>query len=172
MPNQLMGSLSDKINQIKDIFHGTKDLKTYSFQLEKQKGRLLYFETLIDTEKLEKLFFIPISQSREENRISSFTVERFQKSTEHKEIVNKLLNGFAVLMFESKEEAYFINTATSFDRSTDEPSNEKINMGSHQGSVENLNINLHLIRRAIENPDLFVKLHFQLIRTNCITHDD
>src|SRR5699024_10056423 len=45
------------------------------------------------------------------------------------------------------------------NRSTDEPENEKVVRGSHQGFVESLDINMNLIRKRIINRQLIVQYY-------------
>ncbi len=58
---------------------------------------------------------------------------------------------------DGEQHVFLIDTASNFVRSTDEPQNEKVVRGSHQGFVENLTINLNLLRKRIEDPNLFIQ---------------
>jgi len=45
------------------------------------------------------------------------------------------------------------------DRDVQEPENEKVIRGSHQGFIENLDSNINLIRQRIRNSQLMIKYY-------------
>jgi len=152
----LLPGIHDNVNEITSFFYRTHDLKTYPFTLSGQASCVLYLETLIDAEKLEHKLFIPLADDT--NRGSSaFTPDHFPKTVQLAEVTKKMLDGFAVLLMDGELCAYLIEAAANFDRSPDEPQNEGIVRGSHLGFVENIAINLNLLRKGTKNRHLYIE---------------
>ncbi|GAB6482108.1 spore germination protein [Bacillus cereus] len=147
---------TEKMKYIQDVFCKSKDLIIRPFELNNYKYVAIFLEPLIDQEKLEKQLFLPLTLKGTIETSNTCTMKYWDSSTDEQTIIENLLNGFTALFIEEKQEVYFINTPASFDRSTEEPANEKVVSGSHQGFIENLHINLNLLRRSIENPNLYI----------------
>nr|WP_211749851.1 spore germination protein [Paenibacillus sp. Marseille-Q4541] len=154
---QVFSSISENVTYIEHFFLQSQDLITHRFMFKEKECILFYFETLIDQDKLEQKFFRPLSNSTNENNIGLFTFGHFPDTTDLDQITRKLMNGFAVIYIEGEKHAFLIDSAASYVRSTDEPQNEKIVRGSHQGFVESLNVNLNLIRNKIEDQHLYIQ---------------
>ncbi|WP_164821317.1 spore germination protein [Paenibacillus koleovorans] len=77
-----------------------------------------------------------------------------------------ILLGYCLVLAESElDEAgdvwgTAVQVDSSFNRSIAEPQNEKVVRGSHEGFVEQLNINLNIIRRRATNTKLTVKYYY------------
>lgn len=149
-------SFSEQINLIQNIFHNSKDLICQYFKISDVQYAIIYLESLIDYEKIEKYIFIPLKQNFGTKQTSTFALEYWRKSTEFQTLKSKLLKGYSIVLIMQDSNFYFVNTGASFNRSLEEPTNEKIITGSHQGFVENLNINLNILRRTIENENLYI----------------
>jgi len=151
-------SFGENVNFIIEFFNNSHDLMTYPFMFKQKECMVLYLETLVDQDKLEQKFFIPLSQ-RENNieKRKSFTLEHFPNSINFSEITSKMLQGFAIVIMDGEKHVLLIDTGLSNDRGTEEPNNEKVVRGSHLGFVENIAINLNLIRTRIKNQNLFIE---------------
>lgn len=150
-------SLLENVNHIEKLFSHSHDLKNFQFNLTEKKCVVLYFETLVDMEKLEKKLFTPISKHKNQNEFIKDIPEPLTKLDNFEEVTEKLLNGFSIFYVDGEQYVYCIDVASRYERTTDEPENEKVIRGSHQGFVENLTTNLNLIRKRIEHKDLLVK---------------
>ncbi|MED3476523.1 spore germination protein [Bacillus thuringiensis] len=157
---QVFPSISENINYIKNFFYHSHDLKAYQFTLMQKKCVIFYFETLIDQDKLEHKLFIPLSECPTIDHImNSFTLGHFHKTAKFDDITSKMMNGFAILYIDGEQHVFLIDTAANFERTTDEPQNEKVVRGSHQGFVESLTINLNLLRKRIEDESLYIEYY-------------
>lgn len=150
-------SISENVTYIEDFFLQSQDLKTQRFMFKQQECIAIYFETLVDQDKLEQKLFRPLSNSTDENNVGQFILGHFPDTSDFDQITRKLMNGFAVIYIEGDQHFFLIDSAASYVRSTDEPLNEKVVRGSHQGFVESLNINLNLIRNKIEDQHLYIQ---------------
>ncbi|RAP77563.1 hypothetical protein DL346_03535 [Paenibacillus montanisoli] len=59
-----------------------------------------------------------------------------------------------MLLLPGERNAISVAAKSHFLRSVDEPDNEKIVRGAHDGFIENLNVNLNLIRSRIRASSL------------------
>lgn len=161
-------NIEDNAHFLEDYFYHSQDLQTSRFTLKQKKCVVLYFETLVDMDKLEQKFFVPLAGCIDNNNMESFTFEHFQKTSYFDEITNKMLNGFSIILIDGEKNAFLVDTALTNERTTDEPQNEKVVRGPHQGFVENININLNLLRKRIEDRNLVVQYITHGIKKNAI----
>ncbi|RWZ55309.1 spore germination protein [Halobacillus fulvus] len=148
--------LSANIDYLMNEFNRTSDLKIRI--LKKGNAALLYFESLVDQEKVQEAIFKPIELGDVED-ISNLPHSKETLNLE--EAITTLLRGHAIYMEDGSRKISQFKVTSSFNRSPEEPANEKVVRGSHDGFVENMMININLIRKRIENRDLNVK-YFKL----------
>ena len=72
-------------------------------------------------------------------------------------VVTFVLSGAICLIVEGYEQAIIIDARTYPARGVDEPENDKVLRGAHDGFTETLIFNTALIRRRLRNPQLTVK---------------
>ncbi|WP_101843338.1 spore germination protein [Halobacillus sp. Marseille-P3879] len=154
-------SLSDNINYILTAFKRTEDLKVRI--LKKGEAALLYFESLVDQEKVQLSIFNPVEIGKVD---SIHAIPNAKESTNLEEAIKSLLRGHAVYLEEGSRQISLFNVTSVFNRSVEEPANEKVVRGSHDGFVENIMININLLRKRIEHRDLKVKLYKVGKKTN------
>nr|WP_250645664.1 spore germination protein [Paenibacillus polymyxa] len=59
-----------------------------------------------------------------------------------------------------RKDFFILSSEKTYARSTDEPENEGIIRGPHNGFIEQLSINLNLIRKQIVTPSLVVRYFY------------
>ncbi len=144
-------SLEDNITYFIEAFHQSDDLKLRI--LEEGRTVLLYVESLVDQEKLQNEFFKPYMQMGDQEIMK---VSSGQKVHDRKKIIKMLLKGHCAFATDGSADMLLFHTTSAFNRSVEEPDNEKVVRGSHEGFVDNLMININLIRKRIENENLVV----------------
>ncbi|TGB05383.1 spore germination protein [Halobacillus salinus] len=144
--------LADNVDYLTNEFNRTSDLRIRI--LEKGQAALMYLETLVDQEKLHEAIFSPIELGHVDD-ISKIPSSRVTKNLE--EAIKALLKGHAIYIQDGSRHISQFNVTASFNRSTEEPQNEKIVRGSHDGFIENIMVNINLVRKRIENRDLTIK---------------
>ncbi|WP_347548537.1 spore germination protein [Pseudalkalibacillus hwajinpoensis] len=153
-------SIQENVSYIKDIINHSDDLKQKEL---KNKMVLLYFFTLADQEKVTKKIIYPLSKTED-------ILTRIQSNGDPAEdlhlAIQALLKGYAVILIEGQRKCYLFHVVKTFNRSIDEPDNEKVVRGSHDGFVEDLFVNVNLIRKRIETIDLTVRFIRVGKRTN------
>ncbi|MCA0969766.1 spore germination protein [Halobacillus litoralis] len=153
--------LSVNIDYLMHEFHRTSDLRIRI--LEKGQAALVYMESLVDQEKIHEMIFKPLELGDVEH-ISDIPNSKVTLNME--EAIQTLLRGHALYMEDGLRGVYQFRVTSSFNRSIEEPANEKVVRGSHDGFVENLMININLLRKRIENRNLTVKYYRLGKKTN------
>jgi spore germination protein KA len=144
---RLSEDLQENIQSIIQSFVHTGDLGQREIA---QVGTMIYLESLVDQDKIEKNIFSGLNLS-DHFLTESQTVDNLD------DVITKILNGCTILLRENCQIAYFFNTAGFLNRSIIEPSSEHIIRGSHEGFIEDLSTNIQLVRRLAKNEKLVVK---------------
>lgn len=154
-PNQPSSAkLSKNIDFLMNQFNHTSDLKVRI--LNKGNAALVYFESLAEQEKIHQYIFNPIEVGEVDN-ISNIPNSKDTMNLE--EAIQTLLKGHAIYIEDGSRKISQFNVTSAFNRNVTEPANEKVVRGSHDGFVENLMININLVRKRVENRNLKVKYY-------------
>jgi spore germination protein KA len=146
-------------------FGKTADLKIEELKAGGTDALLFYIQTMIDSNVLKEVIQNLTTESRAEARIKTIDdVKRMGKDhfggagykvvETPAEIVENMLNGSIVLAFKGVPRAISIPVPSSDSRSINEPSTQTVVRGPKDGFVENINVNVSLIRRRLKNPKL------------------
>lgn len=152
----IYSTVKENISSIKQIFSNTEDLVVKEIKTETVRGVLIYLETMVNKEKLQKYVLNHFSQATSET-IQMVLSTNFNASTVFNEVEDALLKGSCVLCLHGFEKLFIIDVSISKDRSVSEPENEKVVQGSHDGFIENLFTNLHLLRKTMQSPNLCMR---------------
>src|SRR5699024_4464192 len=133
---------------LEKAFQYTNDLQLQMMTLQQKKALVCSIETMADEQKLgQQLTAIEAGIS-----LSDMS----EKVTTIQEIVEAMLLGNTVILLEEKQEGIVLQTVQEHERTPDEPENERVVQGAHNGFIENLDINVHLIRRCLQQENLHV----------------
>jgi spore germination protein KA len=153
--------LNENIATIEDLFFHTQDLKKRKLHFHGRKGIILYIESLIDKSYIDLHIIRPLMETQKTEIEQIITATHVNTETNLEQIAKDLIQAKAVLFFEQSEVAYVVEAALVIKREVKEPDNEGVVRGSHEGFIENLTVNLHLIRNRLENHKLKVR-YYQL----------
>lgn len=156
-PQPVHKSVQSNIEYLQNALFHTDDLVRQSVTIPGHTSEFLYMQTMCDPSKIREEILNPILDTKDRDLDEIFIAIRSNKYDDLEKVIEYLVKGNAVLFVEGLEECFVIDVKSSFDRSVTEPSNEKVVKGSHEGFVENVSINLQLIRKQIENRNLVVK---------------
>lgn len=127
-----------------------------------------YYKTLIKTEVLQDNVLRPLQKAllqRElpgelEDLARLIPIEDITFTGDSSAIVSKIMNGYAAIQAEGDESCFALidlSDATRGLRTDNDTENEFSVVGPKVGFVEDLDINLHLIRQQIRTPHLMIK---------------
>src|SRR5690625_2323276 len=155
-------TLKENKDYIYDALFATGDLMTQEITWNNKSGMIMYLETMVDMEHFEKVFFPVLIEAKEGQQLEDLTVSPdVIKTNQLNKVVSFLLKGYCALFLEDQTACFLFNSVQVNSRSPDEPENEKTVRGAHKGFIENLDINLNLIRERIQNRQLTIK-YFKL----------
>ncbi|OAH54640.1 spore gernimation protein GerK [Domibacillus aminovorans] len=150
-------SAAENTKQLIDLIGKSGDLKERTFSFEKAEGRLLYFETIVDSGRIEESILRPLSETDMQNVEEALTVLEREEIADPDKAIAALMQGKVLLFLEGRSICIACGVETFFLRSIMEPANEKVIRGSHDGFVESLNTNIALIRERIKHPGLMIE---------------
>lgn len=155
-------TLKENKDYIYNALFDTGDLKTKEITWNDKSGIIMYLETMVDMEYFEKVYFPALTKTNKGQQLEDLTVSPdVMKVNQLNKVVSYLLKGYCALFLEEQTACFLFNSVQVNSRSPDEPENEKTVRGAHKGFIENLDINLNLIRERIQNRQLTIK-HFKL----------
>ncbi|MCR2807449.1 spore germination protein [Paenibacillus soyae] len=158
--------------ELLDLFSSTEDLVTRSIRILGLEGRLIYLHEMINQTALTNIeqsltdlaWMQPneSDESRQEHNKMDLLKAKLAGGTSLDEdgvdsLVDPILSGKTVLLFEELRQAFLLPTSDAEGRSIDEPVTDQVVRGPRDGFVELISKNLMLIRRRIKSPDLKVE---------------
>ncbi|MDQ0162261.1 spore germination protein [Aeribacillus alveayuensis] len=150
-------NLYQNVKFIEDALWNTEDLQKKELMFSQKRCVILYFPELIDKKGLKTNIIQPILEKKSGNIEEIITVEAIEKSNNLNEVKMGIIRGYCAFFMENNENVYLFHIPSSITRDIQEPTNEQVIRGSHEGFVEDIQKNLHLLRKRIENPNLVVR---------------
>ena len=121
---------------------------------------VFYIDCLIDKNYLSQSVFAPLLKLKAvtKKQISSLLSACDVSEISSKEdIINKILNGCAIILINNDDSAIAVSATNYSTRSISEPPTSQVTKGPREGFVEDLSINLSLLRRRIKSANLSVE---------------
>ncbi|MDN4523732.1 spore germination protein [Fictibacillus fluitans] len=155
-PISATSSLSDNVDYLQRSCFYTDDLITRNLPYNNNKAMILYLVSLSDVEKIQKAIVEPLLLLKNCSVEEAVPVN-FKKTNNLVEAEFALNAGQCLLVSEGSETIYIIDTYIPVKRAIEEPGNEQVIRGSHEGFVEHMQTNLHMIRKRINHPNFTVR---------------
>lgn len=178
---KLSTSLTENIKVFNQIMGDNTDLVTRNFVLGRNDvapAVLFFIDNLIDSKHIDFNIIQPLLTDsyasglntgpeiiREIHLGNLITRGQIIKAEDMNALMDGLLAGEAVLLIEGVEEAYVISTKGYEHRVVTESNVEPVVSGPRDAFIEVLNVNLGLIRRRIQSPNLV----FQSLKVGRVT---
>ncbi|NLT21209.1 MAG: spore germination protein [Syntrophomonadaceae bacterium] len=171
---QLPQGYDDKLALLQPYVEKNHDLIARPFYLDneiKLQACAFYFNAVVDDKKLNEHIFKPLmmhsggwelDKFNNTDRVdlivwTSISEGQLRKTDNLAEMVHSIFDGMVVLIFESIREAVIIDIHGGQLRAITEPPSEKATHGPREGFIENLDINIGMVRRHLRNPRLVIK---------------
>ena len=146
-----------------------KDVVIKNFEAFGFRMMISYIDGLIDSEKLSEAVIRPLIGSKEkidipEEKRISFIKERVLYAPQVSEaetfldISREMLSGICVLFVDGCEEAAFIDLRKVPHRPVNRTNNESVVLGSQEGFIENVRMNVTLIRKNLRSTELITEM--------------
>ncbi|MBE0343074.1 spore germination protein, partial [Paenibacillus sp. 28ISP30-2] len=130
--------LNKNISFIEQALFYTDDLKKQAISVDGKDGILLYIDSLVDQEIIQTHILATLYKKTDSGSHQMFTTLNSQKDTDLRNAADSLIEGYSILMVDGAEEFYILSSEKTYARSTDEPENEGIIRGPHNGFIEQL----------------------------------
>ncbi|MBR3929169.1 MAG: spore germination protein [Clostridia bacterium] len=153
------------------IFHlpDNMDVIVKKFDSFGFSAMIVYIEGLVDTEKLSECVMKPLIDAKEEknvlpkDRISFIKTDvlyatQVSEAETFLDISREILSGICVLFIDECEQALFIDLRKMPHRPVNRTNNESVVLGSQEGFVENLRMNISLIRKNLRTTQLVTEI--------------
>lgn len=143
------------------------DVVNTRFFVAQRKAKLYYIDGFVNTEISERVLNfmmsrtqkLPDGTSPEDFVQSVVSYIEMDISADINAISKVIYSGAILLIVDGFPTAFLIKTRNYPRRSVQEPDNDKVLRGAHDGFVEALLINTALIRRRIRDRDLIMEVH-------------
>lgn len=159
---KLISNLEQNIDRLKELCSNSSDLLVANVKVSNIDCALIFTDGMISTQTITNLVFLPLNELHLENisavKLIDYIYNNKLLSTETKQVndfgtlIRMTNSGFAILLANGCNYALAFGVQGYNSRSINEPSSEQNIMGSHEGFVENVRVNMSLIRRRTKSP--------------------
>ncbi len=167
-------SLAEKQTLLKPHIERSHDIINRPFSIGTQQpveACALYINGVIDTDTFNAGILRPlmiyaedgervVNQGRDSPEYLArtlLTVGQFRKIERLADLVRDIYDGMLIIMLEGWSQTLSIDIHKAHLRGIDEPPAERGLRGSREGFIENLDINISMVRRRLRDPKLVVK---------------
>ncbi len=185
----LTASLEENISLFKNIFKDDQTLITREFQnksVKEAKCCIIYISGMVNTEVVNENIIQPVLRNNlaEDIDVNNLLEALMKKvivsnsvkiETDINKMVSSIISGDTLFILEGYDKGLIIGSVGWEKRSISEPESSKVVRGPREGFTESMAVNLSLIRRKIQNPDLKFKFRVLGERTHtsiCICYVD
>lgn len=151
----MMESLEQRFQQIKQELSTSFDIVYRYIHIQDKEAYVIFLSSLSDSELITKLIEGFVITAGNDLNIT-FYPGAVDKIKDRKRAIIHMLSGQCLVLMQSSEFYYCIETRRYPARTTAEPNVEKSVRGAHDGFVENIILNVGLIRRRIRDPRLTI----------------
>lgn len=166
---KIEASLEEKIANLKCIMDNSSDLMINRIEISGHKSALITCEAMVSTGMITQLIFHPLmdltlQENSKPNEIFNAIQEKMLLSLdrtfveEYGKLMVLIMSGFAVIIVDGVNGAIGLGVQGYEKRSVDEPSGESNIKGAREGFVENIRVNMSLVRRRLKSPTLKLEL--------------
>lgn len=161
----LSSSLEENKKNISKLFDCCDDFMIRDFTIEKHKKAMAcYFDSLCSSDQINRFILEKFMQSNTDGNISArkaqkvlsqhIPVNEVKNTNDSKEVLMGIYDGSCVIFIDGMKEAMIIKVRESKGRPVTEPLVEVSAIGPQEGFVEDINLNLTLIRKRIKTSKL------------------
>lgn len=166
-------SLTEKLDMLMQFLEKSDDIISREFSVDGESNlaaAAVYLNGIIDNETFHQHILRPLILYAKSQKIlngggdlsdiiyrNCITVGQVKKVDDLRSVIHNIYDGMLLLLFDGIQEALVIDIHGGKYRSIDEPPAEKAVRGPRDGFIENLDINISLVRRRLRDPRMVVK---------------
>ncbi|QHE61825.1 spore germination protein [Rossellomorea vietnamensis] len=149
-------TLDEKVSYFQEGLFHTDDLKIRNVTFNAKRMTILFLDSVIDNRSLQTYIIQPLLEKEAGTIQDTVSSNSVNETLQLEEALSVMVDGHCIILQEGSEWITFISMP-KIPSNRNEPINEKVIRGSHQGFSENISENIHLIRERISSPKLTVK---------------
>ena len=146
-------SLEKRLQQLQNQITQSFDVVYRQVQIKEHHCVLIFLSSLSDSALISDIVQSIVITAKSEVNLTFYPGSVETKENMH-QAITAMLAGQCMVLVDDSETYYLVETRHYPSRATAEPSVEKSVRGSHDGFVENIMLNVGLIRRRIRDPHL------------------
>ncbi len=159
-----MITLEKNIKSLKDVLK-SEDILVFEFDSDDgKKFAAVYADGLIDKQLLGELVIKPLRIVKKDAKYQDIKTllasPEFKDGKEKQQAVKEILSGNAVVLIDGEKDFFIIGVKSPPARAVAEPPTQVAVHGPREGFIEDIKINLGLIRKRIKTEKLQVKTIF------------
>lgn len=158
------GSLDQRLSQLQKAISDSFDVVYRNVEIRQHRCVIVFLSSLSDSALISDIVQSIVITMKSEVTLTFYPGSVEAQSDQHKAIT-ALLSGQCLVLVDGSTNYYCVETRHYPSRSTAEPDVEKSIRGSHDGFVENIILNVGLIRRRIRDPFLRVVINKEGVKT-------
>jgi spore germination protein KA len=172
--DKLSPNLNEKMAKLQPYIDRNRDIKARPFFAKgdpKRKLTLLYMEGRVNQDILYEQLLKSLMLESDEDLIQGGAAEHFvdrlyqtsisigqvRKSDLFSDTLQSLFEGYVILLIDRVKEALIFDIRGGEHRSPEEPPIERTLRGSREGFVEDIIVNISLIRKRLSDPNLVIE---------------
>ncbi|PQP80100.1 spore germination protein [Paenibacillus sp. PCH8] len=150
--------------QVQSRLIGVADMIYQPLQIGPIRCTLLYIQSIVDTQSMREAIIKPLLEEAARNEISPDFIGRVVSGTffslENRQgdsaeiLVDDIVSGNAALYIEGMSGMIVFSIPNYQKRSVPESSNEVVVVGPQEAFIEDIHVNMSLLRHKIKHPDL------------------
>lgn len=151
-------SIEKELQNIQQQFFDSDDFvaKMIAWNDDKQ-AILCYYTSLVKKNEVERYLYLMKRTKKKEYLNAEESITTSAEPFDKIKLAEHLCNGETIIYVPDESEMIRLNSPDFVHNTPEEPGNESVVRGSHEGFVEHFDTNLSLIRKKIKNPNLIVK---------------
>ncbi|AMW99274.1 spore germination protein [Rummeliibacillus stabekisii] len=150
--------LESMVEKLKATFYNSVDFVAREISFPKDQYAILcYYSSMANKKDVQDILSVLKVQTTFNEKDWDATTATQKESYDLEKLVEYVCQGYTVLLLLNSQQMVRFTMPNLPHRSPDEPINEAIIRGAHEGFVEDTDVNLGLIRKRMRVPDLIVK---------------
>lgn len=153
-----MLQIESMIDKIKSTFHNSVDFTAMEVSWPNEKYAILcYYSSMVNKNNVQEQINVLKFQAAVDEKKWAETLASMKEPFQLDKMTEYICRGETLILLMSEQQMVRLTLPEIAQRSPDEPANERIVRGAHEGFIENFDTNIGLIRKRIRMPNLVVK---------------
>ncbi len=149
---------AQSIPEVVSLFHQSADFVEYSHTLKGKEIYLSYFQTMIDTERLNRELTPHLTSGRLNDLWENIPIENKIISTSAQEVQESVMRGYIMIREHGDwTRCLLVEVSVKSDREVTTPENEFSVAGPQEAFIESIDTNVNLIRKRLPLSQLKVE---------------